>query len=1000
VNSLFGIPMDTLMVILLVAFVIVMSVVVGLALRNRVLLKLGLRSIPRRRGRTAIIVLGLALGTTIIAAALSTGDTMTNTIRSSALTSLGNIDEVISVSGAETGEALFVESPTETAYFDEASFATVRDALSDSELVDGVAPVIVEVVAVQDTTTRQNEPGVTIFASDPALMAGFGEIKEAGGGALTLDDLGPGEVYLNDEAADELNANPGDELLIFAADEPVPLRVRAIVKYDGTLTEESALLMPLDAAQRLLNKEGQIKHILVSNRGGTLSGAQHTDEVISVVEPSLASLGLEVKPAKENALDFANELGSVFTSFFVTFGTFSIVAGIMLIFLIFVMLAAERKSEMGMARAVGTKRRQLILMFLFEGVVYDLVAAAAGALLGLVVAYGMVFLMARAFANFGVDIQHDLRLRSLIVSYTLGMLLTFIVVTVSAWRVSVLNIVAAIRDLPDPVSGSGGRLTWILGVLGLLVGSLMTFSGLSAKQATPFFLGISFVIIGFVPILRRLGLPDRAAYTLPGVALVVWWLLPFDTLDSILPDLSQDFSLFITSGIMVVIGATWVVMYNSDLVLRATMTVFGRIRALAPVLKTAISYPLTNRFRTGMTVAMFSLVVFTLVVMATLTSAFTEVFNDEQAFGGGFDIRSTSTHVNPVEDMEGAVAASPDLAADDFEVVASQSSLSLEAKQAGATERDFESYPVRGLDDAFLAHNSYDFALMADGYESPREVWQALADNPGLAIVDPIPVPRRDDFGFQAGAPEFQLDGFYLEDETFSPVEIELRDPLTNKVFEVTIIGVLRDTFPEFMLGIAISQRKLETVLPDRALPTIHFFKLAEGVDAVATADALESAFLNNGMEADSLAKELDKAVATQLTFNYILQGFMGLGLVVGVAALGVISARSVVERRQQIGVLRAIGFRRGMVQFSFLLESSFVALLGILIGSSLGLILSFNIVRDSQQQTNTENIQFAVPWLNLAVIFLIAYAAALLTTFVPARQASRVHPAEALRYE
>ena len=53
----------------------------------------------------------------------------------------------------------------------------------------------------------------------------------------------------------------------------------------------------------------------------------------------------------------------------------------------------------------------------------------------------------------------------------------------------------------------------------------------------------------------------------------------------------------------------------------------------------------------------------------------------------------------------------------------------------------------------------------------------------------------------------------------------------------------------------------------------------------------------------------------------------MGLGLVVGVAALGVITARSVVERRQQIGVLRAIGFQRRMVQLSFLLESSFIAL-------------------------------------------------------------------------
>jgi putative ABC transport system permease protein len=126
----------------------------------------------------------------------------------------------------------------------------------------------------------------------------------------------------------------------------------------------------------------------------------------------------------------------------------------------------------------------------------------------------------------------------------------------------------------------------------------------------------------------------------------------------------------------------------------------------------------------------------------------------------------------------------------------------------------------------------------------------------------------------------------------------------------------------------------------------------------------------------------------------------MGLGLVVGVAALGVISARSVVERRQQIGVLRSIGFKRGMVQLSFLLESSFVALLGIAVGCALGLILSFNIVRDNAQQASTENIEFAVPWINLTAIFVIAYAASLLTTFLPARQASRVYPAEALRYE
>ncbi|HMO11630.1 MAG TPA: UbiA family prenyltransferase, partial [Actinotalea sp.] len=46
-------------------------------------------------------------------------------------------------------------------------------------------------------------------------------------------------------------------------------------------------------------------------------------------------------------------------------------------------------------------------------------------------------------------------------------------------------------------------------------------------------------------------------------------------------------------------------------------------------------------------------------------------------------------------------------------------------------------------------------------------------------------------------------------------------------------------------------------------------------------------------------------------------------------AALGVVAFRSVVERRQQIGMLRAIGYRRRMVAASFLIEPSLVAVLG-----------------------------------------------------------------------
>ena len=101
---------------------------------------------------------------------------------------------------------------------------------------------------------------------------------------------------------------------------------------------------------------------------------------------------------------------------------------------------------------------------------------------------------------------------------------------------------------------------------------------------------------------------------------------------------------------------------------------------------------------------------------------------------------------------------------------------------------------------------------------------------------------------------------------------------------------------------------------------------------------------LENGMNAVSLLDRLEEERATSNAFNKLFQGFSGLGLVVGVAAIGVLSVRAVVERRQSIGVLRAIGFRSSMIRTQFLIESSFITLLGIFVGICLGILQSWLI--------------------------------------------------------
>jgi putative ABC transport system permease protein len=1003
-EKLFGIPMGPLAATLVVLLALLLGALGALAIRNRIFLRLGIRNATRRPARTALIVLGLMLGTTIISSALATGDTMSHTIRSAAVESLGATDEVVSVRGAEVEPMIQVGSTTGIEYFPERVLQEVEyELLAKEDLIDGVAPAIIEPLAVQNLASRQSEPRVTLFASSQPHLAAFGNIRRHGDGEVQyLNDLRSGEVFLNTDAADDLQATPGHELRLFAEGESFRARVREIVDYRGTGTDGAALIMPLAAAQTMLDRAGELKHVLISNRGDELSGAALTDEVTAAVNETLKPFALEADPVKQDALAAADAEGNAFMTLFTTFGSFSIFAGALLIFLIFVMLAAERRGELGIARAVGTQRRHLVQLYLFEGVAYDLVAAAVGALLGVAVAFGMVFVLAAALDFTGIEIRHDVRPRSLIVGYAIGVLLTFLIVTFSAWRVSRLNIVSAIRNTPEPLGRRSRKRRWIPGTITVGLGVLLAVGGLSSADAAALMLGASLVIVGAVPLARAAGVSERIAFTAAGGVLVVAWLLPFDWVETLAGrELKWGFSVWIMGGIFVVLGSAWTIVYNAELLLGGLAATLGRVRSLAPVLRMAIAYPLRNRFRTGVTLTMFTLVVFTLVVGAVISGSFVNAFDGVEKFGGGFVIRAQATPTNPVVGMEAAIRRARGLNRAQFTVVSEQSFLAAKARQTGPDgAKQFEDYPVRGLDSAFLRNTTFGLAAKARGYRSAAEVWRAIDRGSGLAVVDAIVVPRRDNWSAGAVLPDFKLGGFVIEDGVFDPIPVATRDPQTGKTLTLTVIGVLEDTAPEAMFGLSTSQRTLAAAYGDRVRPTAYYFSLAPGVDARAAAPKLEAAFVANGLEADAIEQVVDDALGVQLTFNRLIQGFMGLGLIVGIAALGVISARAVVERRQQIGILRALGFRRRAIQLSFLIESSFIALTAIVVGAGLALIISNNIVNDTASQSSWSDLQLTVPWLNLTIIFAAVYAAALLATLAPALRASRVYPAEALRYE
>jgi putative ABC transport system permease protein len=235
-------------------------------------------------------------------------------------------------------------------------------------------------------------------------------------------------------------------------------------------------------------------------------------------------------------------------------------------------------------------------------------------------------------------------------------------------------------------------------------------------------------------------------------------------------------------------------------------------------------------------------------------------------------------------------------------------------------------------------------------------------------------------------------------------VEITIRPPIGQGSADNTVtrkvIGVLDQFADAFELGnadIYMNTAVLDEV-SDKTVSFDHLkFKLTDPSHVEEVTRLLETVFIDHGMSASATEQDIAENQQQNNAFNQLFQGFMGLGLLVGVASLGVVSFRAVVERRQSIGMMRALGYKGRMIQVQFLMESGIVAILGSAIGIGLGALIGWNIF--NAISADVDGVTFVIPWLNVTIIVLVAVVFSLVTTFVPAQQASRIKPSEALRY-
>jgi putative ABC transport system permease protein len=468
---------------------------------------------------------------------------------------------------------------------------------------------------------------------------------------------------------------------------------------------------------------------------------------------------------------------------------------------------------------------------------------------------------------------------------------------------------------------------------------------------------------GLLPLLTRVIKRRPAVLLVSGFALL--WGVFADTILGTRLFEGGSISTFVAQGVLLTFSA---VVFLSQ-IQENLAGILHRVAAKGLSLRLGMAYPLARRFRTGLTLGMYSLVLFTMVFISVLATVFGgQVDSTTRKAAGGFNMFVTASASNPPSAAKlGTVNGVGKVTTIDTGTALFQPSSFPQAKPWFAS----------GIDSSFVDVGTPILSKRAPGLSSATAVWKRLLSDPTTMVVD--------SFFLQAGG-----------GPSAAPAKpgdtVAVLDPITGARTERKVIGVVDTDVTNF--GVYMSKKSLHQAV-SRTTPSLFYMTVDAGQDPSALAARLQGTFFRDGVEAKTFRYEVEKFAAVSLQFLRLMQGYLALGLLVGIAGLGVVMVRAVRERRHSVGVLRSLGFQAGQVRMAFLLESAFIAIEGILVGTALALITSNQLVATGQFG---KGVVFTIPWAQIGILVGVAFVASLFATVWPAQQASQIAPAVALR--
>jgi len=933
-------------------------------------ISVSLRGLLGRKLRAVLTAVAIVLGVAMISGTYILTDTIDRAFTTLFTESYAGTDAVVTGRGLDIsidGESP-PSPPVDTSLLD-----TVRG-------VEGVALATGTVLDERNTKILTSE-GKSV-SSEGAPTFGFGIDT-----APELDRFNPlsvlegrwpsrsDEVVIDVGTADDQGYAVGDRVEISTLQPKRSFELVGVAQYGSldSLGNASFAVFTIPAAQELLDREGQYDAISVAASEGITE-----DQLVSAIEPMLPNSAKVVSATAEaeDQVDEVNEFTAIFRYFLLVFAGIALFVGAFVIFNTFSITVAQRTREFATLRTIGASRRQILGSVILESLVIGFAASLVGLGLGVLLAEGIEGL----FRSLGVELPSANRvfaLRTVIVALVVGVGITLAAGLFPAIRATRVPPIAAVREGATlPKSRFAPFVPWVAGIavvvaLVVLARAMFTDELGTADRLLSIAAGVLLLFLGVAMLSSHVVSPLAAVSSPIGrwaafaFAVLFWpfWLLPYWLV---------RYGAWGPGSTVRRVGAFVGGALLNPLVALVVLVMWLRRAVTSWVPEWPAEFPgvvpdrvaartggenaRRNPGRTASTAAALMIGIALVAFIATLTNGMKASNREaiEEQIAADYVVTSLDGYTPFVAAAGDALAGStvPEL------VTSVRSDVGL---------IDGESAEIGGIEPDKIAE-----AYVFDWREGNESVLATLGTTKAVASSN------------------------YAEDHDIAIGDIVTIRSTADRIARVTVVGTFEPPpFYPLLESVNVSTELFDS-LYDRPRNRWTWANVAgESTDENrAQMEAAITGYPDTQLETREEWIEREDADINQfISFLYVM-----LTLAVFVSIFGMINTLvlSVYERTREIGMLRAIGMTRRQVRRMIRQESIITALIGAAVGLPLGIFLAALVNRALSEY----DIRFAIPWVQLVVLTIVAIVIGILAAIMPARRAAKLDPLRAIAYE